>query len=110
MKNGFFKSSLTLAISLYASSSFAFINSDTEQALIKKLNQEFESQDLNFNDIRCSRRQSSCFIKFEAHNHEALCTIEKVSTVYDFVEQKGTDVSLAPAIQSELSNCVKKIL
>ena len=110
MKNGFFKSSLTLAVSLYASISVAFISPETEQALIKKLNHDFESQDLSFNDIRCSRRQNSCFIKFQANNHEALCTIEKVSTAYDLVEQKGTDVSLAPAIHNELSTCVKNIL
>lgn len=110
MKNGFFKSSLTIALILCASSSFAFITPYTEQALIKKLNHDYQSQDLNFNDIRCSRRQNSCFIKFQAHNHESLCTIEKVSTVYDFVEQKGADISLAPAIETELSNCVNKIL
>lgn len=110
MKNGFFRTYIIFATIITSTPSFAFLKSDTENSLLKKLNQEYQVNKLTFEDFHCSRRQQACVVNFSFQDVEGQCTLEKISTSYDVIDGQGEQAQLTQTAHDDLSSCVKKFM
>lgn len=92
---------LSVLINLGAApQALAYIDGDQEQALIESINQRLTG-DASVQDLRCSRRHRTCWVKF---SETQSCTLHQVESTFDImIDDDG--LSPSPGFIKRIQNC-----
>ena len=95
------------AVSLVSFSAHAFISSSEQAQLLTVMNTS-NTQQIRFEDIRCSARSRMCLVRMElgAKRTPVGCSIERLNGAGDLYTETSAGLQLSPYAENALRECV----